>query len=214
MVSAWDEALNVTMQVTDVLDRLRVPYVIGGSIASSIYGPPRSTQDVDVVADLEEEHVSPFITALQADFYLDEAAIREAVRQRWSFNVIHLRTMLKIDVFVAKQDVATAQELARRRPYAPPHAPDAELFVASPEDVVVQKLFWYRLGDHVSERQWMDALGVLKARGLMLDVGYMRQLSAEGLLSLQPDAVVGTTEAGPPVVLDQVRSAMRQAGLE
>jgi hypothetical protein len=176
MVSGWDEALDVTMQVTQVLDRLRVPYVIGGSIASSIYGPPRSTQDVDVVADLWDEQVPAFIAALQSDFYLDEAAIREAVRRRWSFNVIHLQTTLKIDVFVAKRDVPTAQEFARRRPYVPEHAPDAQLFIASPEDVVVQKLFWYRLGDHVSDRQWLDALGVVKARLTRLDLAYMRDM--------------------------------------
>jgi hypothetical protein len=179
MVSVLEEALNVTMQVTDVLDRLGVPYVIGGSIASSVYGPPRATQDVDVVADFKDEHISPFVAALQADFYLDEAAVREAVRRRWSFNVIHFQTTLKVDVFVAKQDQPTAQEFARRRPYVPQHAPDAELFLASPEDVVVQKLFWYRLGDHVSDRQWMDALGVLKARGLKLDVDYMRRLAEQ-----------------------------------
>ena len=177
MVSGWQEALNVTMQVTGVLDRLRVPYLIGGSIASSIYGPPRSTQDVDVVADLRDEHVSAFVAALHADFYLDEAAVREAVRRQWSFNVIHLQTTLKVDVFVAKQDLPTTQEFARRQRYVPQHAPDAELFVASPEDVIVQKLFWYRLGDHVSDRQWLDALGVLKARGARLDINYMRQLA-------------------------------------
>ena len=179
MVSGLEEALNVTLQVTDVLDRLGVPYLIGGSIASSVYGPPRATQDVDVVADLGDEHVSAFIAALQTDFYLDEAAIRDAVRRRWSFNVIHLRTMLKVDVFVAKRDVPTAQEFARRRAYVPAHAPDAQLFIASPEDVVVQKLFWYRLGDHVSDRQWLDALGVLKARGTGLDVSYMRELAEQ-----------------------------------
>lgn len=178
-MSGWGEALNVTMQVTDVLDRLQVPYLIGGSIASSIYGPPRSTQDVDVVADLKDEHVSTFVAALQGDFYLDEAAVREAVRRRWSFNVIHLLTTLKVDVFVAKQDLPTAQEFARRRRYVPEHAPNAELFVASPEDVVVQKLFWYRLGDHVSDRQWLDALGVLKARGATLDADYMRKLAEQ-----------------------------------
>ena len=127
MVSGWEEALSVTMQVTRVLDRLGVPYVIGGSIASSIYGPPRSTQDVDVVADLRDEHVSPFVAALQNDFYLDEAAVREAVRRQWSFNVIHLQTTLKVDVFIAKQDLPTAQEFARRQRYVPQHAPDAEL---------------------------------------------------------------------------------------
>ncbi|HEX2207651.1 MAG TPA: hypothetical protein VHG93_08195 [Longimicrobium sp.] len=152
-MSAMEEALAVTLHVIGALEQLRVPYVVGGSIASPIYGKPRATQDVDVIADLGEEHIPPFITALQNDFYLDEPAVRDAVRRRSTFNVIHLATMFKVDVFVAKKDVPTAQELARRRTYVPPEAPDREIALASPEDVVVQKLYWYRLGDHVSERQ-------------------------------------------------------------
>ena len=116
---------------------------------------------------------------MQNDFYLDEAAVREAVRRQWSFNVIHLQTTLKVDVFVAKQDLPTAQEFARRQRYVPQHAPDAELFIASPEVVVVQKLFWYRLGDHVSDRQWLNALGVSKTRGTRLDLAYMRDLAEQ-----------------------------------
>jgi hypothetical protein len=174
-----EEALAVTFQVIGVLEQLGVPYVVGGSIASSIYGTPRATQDVDVIADLRDVHIPPLIAALHNDFYLDEPAVREAVRQRSTFNVIHLVTMFKVDVFVAKDDPATVQELARGRPYVPPEAPDRRIALASPEDVVVQKLFWYRLGDHVSERQWTDAMQVLKVRGNVLDRGYMQQLAAE-----------------------------------
>jgi hypothetical protein len=178
-VSAMEEALAVTLHVIGALEQLRVPYVVGGSIASSIYGKPRATQDVDVIADLGEEHIPAFIAALQNDFYLDEPAVRDAVRRRSTFNVIHLTTMFKVDVFVAKKDVPTAQELARRRIYVPPEAPDREIALASPEDVVVQKLYWYRLGDHVSERQWTDAMQVLNVRGKAMDQAYMQELAAE-----------------------------------
>jgi hypothetical protein len=174
-----EEALAVTLHVIGALEQLRVPYVVGGSIASSIYGKPRATQDVDVVADLGEEHIPAFIAALQNDFYLDEPAVRDAVRRRSTFNVIHLVTMFKVDVFVAKKDVPTAQELARRRMYVPPEAPGREIALASPEDVVVQKLYWYRLGDHVSERQWTDAMQVLNVRGKAMDLGYMQELAIE-----------------------------------
>jgi hypothetical protein len=176
-VSVMEEALAVTLQVIGALEQLRVPYVVGGSIASSIYGKPRATQDVDVVADLRDEHVAPLITALRNDFYLDEPAIRDAVRRRSTFNVIHLVTMFKVDVFVAKNDAATVQELARRRSYVPPEAPHVQIALASPEDIIVQKLYWFRLGDHVSERQWTDALSVLSVRGKDLDQEYMRDLA-------------------------------------
>jgi hypothetical protein len=174
-----EEALAVTLRVIGVLDRLEVPYVVGGSIASSIYGKPRATQDVDVVADLRDEHIPGFVADLADDFYLDEPAIRDAVRRRATFNVIHLNTMFKVDVFVAKHDAATTQELARRRPYIPPQSGGTEISLASPEDTVVQKLYWYRLGDHVSERQWTDAMGVLTVRGNDLDREYMHDLAAE-----------------------------------
>jgi hypothetical protein len=179
LVSVMDEALAVTLQVIGVLDRLGVEYVVGGSIASSIYGKPRATQDVDVVADLKDEHIPAFIAALQPDFYLDEPAVRDAVQRRTTFNVIHLHTMFKVDVFVAKDDASTNQELARRRPYFPPQAPGTEVSLASPEDIVVQKLYWYRLGDHVSERQWTDAISVIAVRGKNLDFDYMRSLAEQ-----------------------------------
>lgn len=195
-MSWMDEALAVTLQVIGALERLGVPYVVGGSIASSIYGKPRATQDVDVVADLRDEHIPAFVAALRDNFYLDEPAVRDAVRRRATFNLIHLTTMFKVDIFVAKNDTATAQELARRRTYVPPQAPGTEIALASPEDTIVQKLYWYRLGDHVSERQWTDAINVLAVRGNDLDRGYMRGLAAE----------MG--------VEDLLATALRDAGLE
>jgi len=172
-----EEAIKVMLMVTAVLERLEVPYLIGGSLASSLYGHPRSTQDVDIVADLQPEHVSAIVAALRDDFYLDEGAIRDAVRRRATFNVIHLITLFKVDVFVAGDQPSTRSELERRRTFTLDLVPPEDVIVASPEDVIVQKLHWYRLGDHVSERQWSDAMGVLSTRGKQLDLDYMRELA-------------------------------------
>jgi hypothetical protein len=174
-----DEVIEVTLRVTSVFDDLGVAYLVGGSLASSLHGKPRATQDVDLVADLQPRHIPRLVEALRGEFYLDEPAIRDAVDRRSTFNVIHLGTLFKVDVFVAGDDPATRRELERRQQYRLEGDPPGELVVASPEDIVVQKLHWYRLGDHVSERQWSDAMGVLTVRGRELDLGYMRDLASE-----------------------------------
>lgn len=174
-----EEAIEVTLQVTRVLERLAVAYAVGGSIASSLHGTPRSTQDADVVADLRQEHVAAFVAELAGTFYVDEPAVRDAVGRRSSFNVIHLETLFKVDVFVAGERASTRSELERRQAYTLEIDPPREIIVASPEDVIVQKLYWYRLGDHVSDRQWQDARSVLTVRGNRLDLQYMRWIAEE-----------------------------------
>jgi hypothetical protein len=174
-----EEAIAVMLLVTGVLERLEIPYLIGGSIASSLHGHARSTQDVDIIADLQAEHVPAIVAALRDAFYLDETAIRDAVQRRATFNVIHLNTMFKVDVFVAGDQPSTRRELERRRPFTLELDPPEAVMVASPEDVIVQKLSWFRLGDHISERQWDDAMNVLGVRGKHLDRDYMRELAAE-----------------------------------
>lgn len=108
------DVLAAVTPVVDVLERLGVAYHIGGSFASSAYGVPRATADVDLVADLRPQHVQPFVDALQAGYYVEEATIREALQRRRSFNVIHLHTMLKVDV--------CRRNVSARRALAPPRA--------------------------------------------------------------------------------------------
>ncbi|CAN5777879.1 hypothetical protein BH23GEM3_BH23GEM3_04270 [soil metagenome] len=172
-----DEVLDITLDLAETLDRLGVPYLVGGSLASSLHGIPRATQDVDLVASLRPEHVAPLVAALEGEFYLDALAIREAVRQQASFNVIHLETMFKADIFVAGDDAVTREEMARRQRFMIYEEPRRELVVASPEDIVIQKLHWFRLGDEASERQWNDALGVIKVQGPQLDRGYLDRIA-------------------------------------
>ncbi len=174
-----DEILEITLHVAETFERLEVPYLVGGSLASSLHGLPRATQDVDLVADLREEHVRAFAAALEVDFYLDAEAIRSAIRRRSSFNVIHLETMFKVDVFITKDDEATRQEMQRRQSYVLSEAPKRQIVVASPEDVILQKLYWFRLGGEVSDRQWQDVLGVMKVQGDALDEAYLARMAAQ-----------------------------------
>jgi hypothetical protein len=173
-----DEILDITFLVVDTFEQLGVPYLIGGSLASSLHGIPRATQDVDIVAGLTPGHVRGLVSSLREAFYLDEQTVREAIEQRASFNLIHLGTYLKVDIFVAKNDPGSRAQMERRQTYEIEGDSPRTLVVASPEDVVAHKLFWYRLGDEVSERQWSDAIGVLRVAGDRLDTEYLRRAAA------------------------------------
>jgi hypothetical protein len=173
-----DDVLEITLLVTDALEQLGVPYVVGGSLASSFHGIPRATIDADVVAAIRPAHQTGLVKALRDRFYLDADAIRLAIEQRATFNLIHLETMFKVDVFIAGDDQVTRQELERGRPFVVTDAPERTLRIASAEDTIARKLHWYELGDGVSDRQWNDVVGVLKVAGASLDVPYLRRTAA------------------------------------
>ncbi|WP_457653613.1 hypothetical protein [Rhodocaloribacter sp.] len=164
--------------VVTAFDRLGIAYFIGGSIASSYHGLARTTSDVDVVADLREHHVGALIEALRSGYYVDESMIREAIRTRGSFNVIHFDTMLKIDIFILKPDAYDQIAFSRAARASLSESSSPSFRVAASEDVILHKLYWYRLGGDVSERQWGDVLGVLKVQRDALDLPYMKTWAA------------------------------------
>lgn len=171
--------LTVALRVIETLEDLGIAYHLGGSIASSIHGTPRQTRDIDIAVDLPSSAVAAFAARLQQEFYLDEERIRAAVQRKTSFNLIHLQTGLKIDVFVRRAEPFDLSEFQRHARYRLLQEPPRDVMVKSAEDIVLRKLLWYRIGHEVSDRQWSDVQGVLKTQGEKLDRIYLRRWAAE-----------------------------------
>ena len=176
-------AMDITLivrtltQVVEAMEQLAIPYHIGGSVASSLYGEFRPTQDVDIVADLRLAHVRSFVKLLDQDYYIDEDAVRDAIRRRSSFSLISNETFMKVDVFLPKSR-AFDRDAVRGVKRQPLVKGGREFVLASPENMVVNKLEWYEMGGRVSDRQWNDLLGILKRQGANLDLAYLDRWAA------------------------------------
>jgi hypothetical protein len=185
------DPLAVAALVARSLDDLGIRYVIGGSVASSLFGEPRSTLDLDLMIDAGEQDVRRLTDALADDYYVDAADAIEAVHRVSSFNAIHLDSSMKVDFFVA--DTLGKQQIARRRAITiRPDLPALYFYCA--EDLVIRKLLWFRAGGESSARQWRDVVSVLKASAHTLDRAAL--LASAGEQDLTDLLLRAATEAG------------------
>jgi hypothetical protein len=187
------DVVDVTLRVAAALERVGIGYFLGGSLATSLQGEPRSTNDVDLVVELRETEVAALASALGPEFDVDEDALRRAARDRSSWNVFFLPVLTKIDLFILREGPFDTSEFARRTRVEV--RPGQALFVKSAEDSVLRKLLWFRDGGSVSERQWRDVVEVLRHAGSALDAGYLdewaprlgvAELLAEARLEARP----------------------------
>ena len=171
--------LTSLIPVVEAFEQLGIDYYVGGSVASLMHGIYRTTADVDIIADIRFKDIEPLVLLLQEAFYIDADSIKEAIKHRSEFSLLHFNTMFKVDIFLQKHrpfdlevrsrvEEGTFNDFLNDRPF----------FIESPEDVILTKLEWYKMGGGVSERQWKDVLGVLKLRGTALDMRYLKQWAA------------------------------------
>jgi hypothetical protein len=162
-------------RLLEALDRLEIRSMVSGSVASSIHGHARMTRDVDIIVDIGLDDAGPLVDELTDKFYIDADGIRSAIEHQRSFNVIHLQSSFKFDLFPLSNDPYQQAQFNRRRFEISSlfGADPLEFAVASPEDLILGKLRWYQLGGGVSEHQWNDVLGVMAVQRERLDLDYL-----------------------------------------
>jgi hypothetical protein len=172
------DALDIALCVAAAIEKVGGAYFVGGSLASSVQGEPRATNDVDIVLELPLGRIRDFIDTLGSDFEVDADALRQALLQGSSCNIFFLPFLTKIDLFGVGPTPYDEIEFARRSPMVV-REPDVRLVVKSPEDTVLRKLWWFRKGGEVSERQWRDVVQVLRFSGAAMDTGYLARWADE-----------------------------------
>jgi hypothetical protein len=181
--------VSTLVGLVSVLDDLGLAYAVGGSLASSMYGEPRATHDVDLLIDLPPAKLPALLGRLTGEFYVSEDAARRAIETHTSFNLVHLASGHKLDLFVAGSSPLDVLQLETSR-LGPVMQGAPPVRVTAPAVIVLRKLSWYRSGGETSERQWRDVVGMLRVQGPALSLDDVRELADElGLSDLLDRAI-------------------------
>ncbi len=156
--------------IVTFLERENIPYMLVGSFVSSLYGEPRSTHDIDIIVSLTETSIDPLVKEfLPPRYYIASEAIQLAIQSKRSFNLIDTEEGDKIDFFILKNDEYEEIKFKRKRREEIMGIP---VNVLSPEDLILSKFIWSVLSGG-SEKQYKDALGVLRVQFKHIDFNYL-----------------------------------------
>ena len=178
-VESPESALTEVRILAQFLAEFGLDCVVGGSVASSFYGPPRFTNDADISVPAFRGREEALVARLQADYYISLIAVRQANETHSSFNVLRNASGFKIDVFIQSDEPFERSAMSRKRVIPSDEAGETTIYIHSPEDVLLQKLRWYDLGNRISDRQWNDIVGLLRTQMPELDHAYLSHWSAE-----------------------------------
>lgn len=173
---------QLMQRVAEFLEAHHIPYRVVGSLASMAYGEPRFTNDVDMLVALTFDKIRVLCEAFTLpDYYLSENAMREAISRQSQFNLIHIPSGLKVDFIIARSDEYTRVEINRGKRLSVPDEFDA--WFASPEDIILNKLIYYKEG--LSEKHLRDIASMFKLKGDMLDIAYIEHWAETLCISSQ-----------------------------
>jgi len=159
---------SALIPVIDLLNELRVPYMLVGALAANYYSVPRLTHDADILVEMKPEHAHLVAEGLQSAYYVDADSIREAIASHGGSNLIHLDTGFKIDLWILEETEFDRLRFSRR---APGRVFGRNVFLSTPEDLILTKLVWFRQSD--SQKHYLDALGVYRAQKAVLNCDYL-----------------------------------------
>jgi hypothetical protein len=166
------ELFELLQRIVEVLERLHIQYLVTGAVASIAYGEPRLTNDIDIVAAIEEKHIPDVLKAFPPEeFYVSEAAVRNAIRHEGQFNIIHPASGLKVDIIIKQDTPFDNSRFSRVRRIHPTESYQADF--ASPDDVIIKKMEYYKEG--ASEKHLRDIAGILKISGETVDRNYVTE---------------------------------------
>jgi len=157
------------------LEQAGIRYAVGGSWASTAFGEPRFTNDIDILADFTLANLAPFLAVLPPEFLADPDEAAAAVRQGRPFNVIYMPAAFKFDFFPAHAFPLGRTELDRAVSLPNSGLSESPIPFVTPEDILLAKLHWFRAGGEASEVQWRDIRGIMRARRDTLDLCYLEQ---------------------------------------
>lgn len=169
-----DDLVTALAPVVAAFHQLDVRHYVGDSVASSFHGAARSTMDVDLVCEFAAEQIDAFVASFNTDYYVSESAIREAVRRKSCFNLIHLPTSFKVDVFVSRQRPFDLESMRRATPECLGLGRTVDVPIATAEDAIISKLEWYRKTNETFDRQWDDVSRLITLLGNTADLAYLR----------------------------------------
>lgn len=176
-MSDGDDLIAALTPVAEALRRLGVRHYVGGSVASTFHGAIRSTMDVDLICDLGPADVAAFVESFGEEFYISPVAVHDAVQRKSCFNLIHMPTSYKVDVFVSRGRPFDLMAMERATPQPLGTGATTMIPIATAEDSIVAKLEWFRLTNETSERQWDDVSKLVALIGDRLDIEHMQQMA-------------------------------------